>query len=40
MRSLTILEEDAIGANLCDCIGSNLGHFLGHEPGMVEVNVG
>jgi hypothetical protein len=29
---LTALGEDAVRANLGDCLGSDTGHFLGHEP--------
>jgi hypothetical protein len=40
MRNLAILEDDAIGADLGDCIRFYLSHFLGHGPNMVEVYVG
>jgi hypothetical protein len=40
LRGLAILEEDVIEADLGDCTGSDLDHFLGHEPHMVEVYVG
>ena len=36
----TILDEDVVGANMGNCIGSDLGHFLGHGPSLVEVYVG
>jgi hypothetical protein len=35
-----ILEEDAVRADLGDCIGFDLGHVLGHVPCMIEVYVG
>ena len=38
--SLAILDEDVVIADIGDCVGSNLGHFLGHGLDMVEVYVG
>jgi hypothetical protein len=40
MHGLVILEEDAIGVDLGDCTISDLGHFLGRGPNMIEVYVG
>jgi hypothetical protein len=40
MRSLAILEEDAVEANLRCCTGSDMGHFLGHGPGVAKIHVG
>jgi hypothetical protein len=37
---LAILEGDAIKTDLGDCTGFDSGHFLGHEPDLVEVYEG
>ena len=37
---LAILEKDAIGADLGDCAGFDMGHFLEYGPDMVKVYVG
>jgi hypothetical protein len=40
LHGLAILEYDAVRVDLGDCTGSNSGHFLGHEPGIVKVYMG
>jgi hypothetical protein len=37
---LPIIEEDGFRQNIGGCPGPDLGHFLGHEPGMTKVHVG
>ena len=40
LHGLAILDEDAIGADLGDCAGPDLSHYLGYGLCVVEVHVG